>query len=164
MESEAETFHISVAPGIAPGALKRALNAQLPSGLAIQNCKAIPHAKRMGKPSARVEYQVVLKDGVFEAAHLEEFKRAKNFVFSRQTRKGAVEEIDLKNIVDDLRLRDPATLVMVLNNQSQKVVRPLEVIKQISHLSGELLLQARVTKKRSVAARKASKRTHTQKN
>lgn len=148
MESEEETFYLSAEPGVAPGDIKRALNAQLPSGLVVEDCNGIPRAKWRRERKARVKYEVFIKDGVFGAEQLEKFKHAKNLVFSRQSRKGSSEEINLKNIVADLQLKAKGTLVLYLNNQSQQTVRPVEVIKQIFDLSAEQLLQARVKKKR----------------
>jgi len=98
-----------------------------------------------------MRYEVVLKDGCFGAEHLEKFENVKNFVFQRQNRKGSVEEINLKSLVDGIQLTSHNTLELVLNNQSRQTVRPVEVVQQIFNLSLEQLRQARVKKKRPLA-------------
>jgi radical SAM family uncharacterized protein/radical SAM-linked protein len=148
MESEEETFFISVEPGVVPSAFQRTLNAQLPSGLVIQGCKTISCAKEKREQADRVRYEVILKDGGFGAEHLEKFEHAKSYVFKRQNRKGIVEEINLKSLIDDLQLTAQDTIDLVLNNHSRQTVRPVEVIQQIFTLSREQLRQARVKKRR----------------
>ena len=157
MESEEEIFTISVEPGITPSDLKGALNAQLPSGLVVLDCKAVPFAKWRRQRAARIGYQVILKNGVFGLAELEKFKHAKNVVLIRKSRKGCVEEIDLKNIVDDLQLSAPGTLILFIDNKSQQTIRPVEAIKEIFNLSAEQLLLARVKKKRQLRVRNTQK-------
>lgn len=151
MESEEETFYISVEPGVVPSTFQQTLNAQLPPGLVIQSCETIPGAKEKREQAARMRYEVVLKDGCFGAEHLEKFENVKNYVFQRQNRKGSVEEINLKSLVDGIQLTSHNTLELVLNNQSRQTVRPVEVVQQIFNLSLEQLRQARVKKKRPPA-------------
>jgi radical SAM-linked protein len=148
MESEEETFYISVEPGVKPGAFTQTLNALLPTGLVIHDCKAAPSAKEKRKQAPLVPYEVILKDGCFVSGDLEKFVHAKDHVFQRQNRKGSVEEIDLKSLVDDIQLTGNDTLDLVLNNNSRQTVRPLEVIQHIFNLPMAQLRRARVKKRR----------------
>lgn len=148
MESEGETFFISVEAGVVPSVFQRKLNAQLPAGLIIQTCKKISRPKQKRQPLARVRYEVVLKNGGFGSECIEKFEQSTTHVFKRQNRKGTAEEIDLKHLVDSLRLTAQDTLDLVLNTQSRQTVRPVEVIQRIFNLSTQQLRQARVKKKR----------------
>ena len=147
MESEEETFCISVEPGVDPRTFPQSLNPLLPPGLTVKSCKRAPSRKNKGQPVRRVQYEVILKDGGFVSKELEKFIRAENCVFQRQNRKGSVEEIDLKALVDDIQLNGNDTLHLALNNHSRQTVRPLEVIRHIFNLSTEILRLANVKKK-----------------
>jgi radical SAM family uncharacterized protein/radical SAM-linked protein len=143
MESQAETMVLTVFDPLAIETVAGRLNAHLPKGLRIVDCRIDATAPEKD-PSAR--YRIWRPDGTFDPAIIETFKARPEWIISRTNRKGRSRQIDLKAVIDDLSLVSADTLEMVLLASGEQVIRPLDVMASLFGDGTESLNSFRVLK------------------
>ena len=145
LESQEESFYIFVSNDVRPESIKRRLNKHLPVGLRILDCKIAPKKSDRSTLSAAT-YKVIQKGGVFDEKELECFTKSPEAIFYRTDRKGKKRKLDLKEMVLNIEMIKPDSLLMTLKTEPGKTVRPFEVIKNIFSIPEEKIKQARIVK------------------
>ncbi len=144
LESAWESFTLFVQDNIRPKSLIKQLNKQLPEGLHIFDCRY--EQEKYDCKNVTVSYIVKLKEIVFKKEKLERFNKNSNFVFTRQRKKGKIQEIDLKKIVSDISLLSPERLYMTLRSEPGITLRPYEIIENIFDMPSEDIKMASIIK------------------
>ncbi len=145
IESQQERFVISVPDTRDPRKIKDALNAHLPAGLKINDCRLTPPKSAQSR-QRRIRYRIALPEGQFDPALLKAFNAQPHFPISLSGRKGKLKKIDLKDIVIKSELRDSGDLELVLQSEPGKTVRPFDVLRHIFNLSDTQIKQAKIIK------------------
>lgn len=145
VESLAEYVDIEIEGYMRPDEITEKLNGQLSRGLRILNCGEIPlKSGPISDNIRKIKYLVSVgrqtETSVLEADSLEEavtsFLGKKN-LFLFQKKKGGIQKVDLRFMVDDLRLRDDLSLEIGLRSGMASDVRSFEVVKHILKLGDE---------------------------
>ncbi|RJQ52716.1 MAG: DUF2344 domain-containing protein [Desulfobacteraceae bacterium] len=144
MESEGESLYITVKGKILPETVKRSLNDKLCEGLTVFACELAD--KKKSHPSPLATYRMVLEEGVFDAARIEEFRKRPEWLMDRSRRNGKIEQIDLKETVKRLELCSPSEIEIVLGAGGGVTLRPAEVAAKLFDLPQRTVKQARVIK------------------
>ncbi len=145
IESQQERFVISVPDTRDPRKITDALNAHLPAGLKINDCRLTPPKSAQSR-QRRIRYRIALPEGQFDPALLKAFNAQPHFPISLSGRKGKLKKIDLKDIVIKSELRDSGDLELVLQSEPGKTVRPFDVLRHIFNLSDTQIKQAKIIK------------------
>jgi radical SAM family uncharacterized protein/radical SAM-linked protein len=147
MESEEESFLLSLREPTDCKELIVSVNRQLPAGLLVTDCRKISANKRP-EPSKTAAYRMTVFDEVFENQKLEAFNDAVEWMVSRTTKKGRKKQIDLKEIVLNLELLHPETLKMQLKIVEGTSIKPVDVIQSIFQFSDTAIRGAEFIKKK----------------
>ncbi len=147
MESEEESFYITLRESATCGEIISSLNRQLPEGLFITACRVIPANKRP-KIEKTATYRVTIFDDVFDDQKITAFHNAPEWTLIRETKKGLKKQINLKEIVRNLESSGPAKLEMCLNATQELSVRPADVIRSIFGFSDTTILRAEFIKEK----------------
>jgi hypothetical protein len=91
-------------------------------------------------------YRVILQDGNLNEDHLTSFKNSSESVISLPNRKGSLKKINLKDMVDNIKLLDSKQLQVSLSTETGKTLRPAQILGPIFDLSQDQIKQARVVK------------------
>ncbi len=145
IESQQEHFVISAPDDTHPQAVKDLLNAHLPVGLEINDCRIAPR-KSPTNWRRHIRYSVTLSKGQFDKALLKAFNAQPDFRITLSNQKGKLKKIDLKDIVVNSVLHKSNHLELTLQSEPGKTVRPFEVLRHIFHLSDTQIKQATILK------------------
>ena len=145
MESQSETFFLTITEMIEPEDIIKGLNDHLPPGILIHDCQIEPSsAGKNDNKSTR--YQIVLRDEVFKKSELEQFREKNELIVSRLTRKGKLKKINIKDMVESIQLLSPEKLEITLESKRGSMMRPMEAVLNIFTVSEQTLRQAKVVK------------------
>jgi radical SAM-linked protein len=144
-ESEEERLVVTVPLDVTPGGLVAGLNAHLPEGLKVTACGA---DIRSAPPLCA--YRIRFAEA---PARPERFARSsidfdQGLTLSAPKRK--LKNIEVKDILFDVGMPDPRTLVMTLACEPGKTVRPGEVLRQVFGLSEETVQTALIRKLKTI--------------
>ncbi len=145
LESSTEFCSLVLTQVLPIDGIMEKLNAQLPDGLRIENC-------RLGSPvqnsftDLEYRYQITLVDAVFDAEAIERFHSQPVFNFSRTNQKGKLQNINLKDMVRHMDLESPNQLLLSLRVTGGQSVRPMEIIACIFDLPDTSIRKARIMK------------------
>ena len=145
VESRCEAFYLTVTQEIDCDQAIREVNQELPPGLSLIGCEKVP-PKAGPKPERVRLYEIARKDGKFDAAALDQFKAADSFRVTRQTQKGRTLEIDLVEVVQDIRLESASRLVLSLNCLPGQTIRPGEAAQAIFGLTDASAQRLKIVK------------------
>ena len=145
MESESECLVLQAEATADPGFIVRRLNAQLPPGLFILDCRPFDPANRTRRPAA-ASYRVQLPRGRFDPERLEDFLRNPNPTVTVRRSKGGLKKIAIKDILVEISLQDDRNLSLTLASVHGKTLRPAELIAAVFSLPEKHLKQARIVK------------------
>jgi len=145
LESLNACFYLEVPGYLKPQAVVKGLNQQLPGGLWIHDCQPAP-AKPASKTPRSAVYLVTKKDGFFDEKELKNFKTSAEYFYTRTSRKGKPQKVNLKDLVLNIKLLAPDRLQMRLKTEPGKTARPLEAMDQIFSLPKDNLKQAAMAK------------------
>ena len=145
IESLREQFTLAVEDFVKPDTVLRGLNAHLPDGLFIHDCRLAPLKSRANKAKAST-YQVSLVGHDFDKDKLASFINRSEAPLTLKNRKGKLKKIDLKDMVVNIELPDSTHLQMTLKSEPGKTIRPGEVLRHIFDLTEQQVKQARVVK------------------
>ena len=153
LESESETFSVTVPVDINRQDILEGLNANLPHGLRVQRDELAANGpdKKTTKTST---YRVTLGEGNFDHNALTAFTRFSDFIIEMEDRKGKLKKIDLKDMVLDIDLIDSRHLQMVLRSEPGKTLRPAAVLRHLFGLPENQIKRATVIKLRNSSAKK----------
>jgi len=147
MESEEESFYITLRESADCEEIVSSLNNQLPEGLFVTGCCTIAANKRP-KLSKTSDYRVTVFEEKFEDQKIAAFNEAPEWVVVRTTKKGRKKQIDLKEMVLNLKLLSPEKLNMQLKIADGLSVRPTDVIQSIFQFSDETMRYAEIIKEK----------------
>ena len=145
IESLQELCYLNAAVDIPCAQLMSAVNAQLPQGLQIIECRAAT-VKMNGSGWHLSEFQVLLEDALLEIDRLNNFMKHSEFIISQSNRKGHTKKVDLKALVADIKLVGSAQMVLKLYSAPGKTVRPGVVLSHIFGLSEAVVKTARIVR------------------
>jgi len=151
IESEAENFTVMVSTHVDVNHLAAALNSNLPDGLLILNC-TIATTGLDRSPRKRHTFKIALKDKSFAGEELAAFIENPDVTITRTNRKGTLKNINLKDMVEDIKLLNPTKLQLSLISEPGKTIRPADVLGKIFSLTEEEIKQAKITKLRAQSA------------
>jgi radical SAM-linked protein len=146
MEGTHEFMYLTIPDHIQPWKIKKGLNAFLPRGLHVNDCRLVP-ARSSGDTCRFVTYQITIKDGFFDEKLLNCFKASREVILTRKDRKGRWKTIDLKDVISEIVILTPRSLQMILKSKPGKTMRPFDVIRKIFNLPDENLKRARIVKR-----------------
>ncbi|MBA2879951.1 radical SAM family uncharacterized protein/radical SAM-linked protein [Desulfosalsimonas propionicica] len=146
MESEAESFFMTIATDFPLEQIPASLNRHLPEGLLAVGCSPAQTREVPQRPGPAV-YQVTLPSGSrFDHQAFEAFTAAPAFEVMFSTRKKGDQQVDLKAVVTEcFRLR-PDRLQLRMVQPSGLTLRPGPVVASIFSLPDAVMHQARVLK------------------
>ncbi len=147
MESEEESFYITLREPADCEEIILSVNDQLPEGLFVTDCRNILANKRP-EPSDTAEYRMTVSDEIFEDQKITAFNEASDWMVVRTTKKGRKKQIDLKEIVLNLELLNRQTLKMQLKIVEGTSVKPADVIQSIFQLSDTSIRSAEFIKEK----------------
>ena len=124
------------------------LNAQLPPGVAITDCRPVTDKSSRLHPPATVSYQIFLRQGRFDAAKLDAFMGLPDPTVTVNRPKGRLKKIAIKDILVDISLLADTQLNLTLASVPGKSLRPAELITTVFSLPESQLKRARIIKKR----------------
>jgi radical SAM family uncharacterized protein/radical SAM-linked protein len=145
MESEGERFFISIDKDFDFKNLDQQLNCMLPEGIVVMECHAVEKVLK-DENNKRIMYSIELADGYFSENKLKEYSKSEKFNIIKTGKKGKQKLLDMKNIVEDLKIFDHNKLLVLTSRESGKSLRPSEIIKNIFGLSETSIHQARIIK------------------
>jgi radical SAM-linked protein len=147
MESEDERMIISVAESVAPTALVKRLNAQLPEGLRVHTCSE-DIQDQPKRCTFRVSFGKNLPEGLKSSLVQLDFDQNLEIV----SPKGKLKKLTLRDILFDVRLADSNSLDIILGCEPGKTVRATEVLKQAFGLTEERVKAVGIRKIKTTAA------------
>jgi radical SAM family uncharacterized protein/radical SAM-linked protein len=145
IESHQEHFVLAVADHVKPNTVLDGLNAQLPEGLRIYDCRLAP-LKSRAQPAKSSVYQIAIPGYDFDPEKLVSFNNSSEVILTRTNRKGKLKKIDLKDMVVNIEIPDSKHLQTTLKSEPGKTVRPAEVLRHVFGLGEEEIKMARVVK------------------
>ncbi|MGM0451537.1 MAG: TIGR03960 family B12-binding radical SAM protein [Thermodesulfobacteriota bacterium] len=145
VESRSESFRMTLEHSVNCGRLIADVNAQLPEGLTVTDCRHVIE-KAAGKGPETFVYRICLAEAAFDPSRLQAFWAAPAFEFTRLTKKGKPKTIDLKQLVREMQLLSPHCLWLRLAGGSGASVRPAEVLRQVFAVSETALCRAEIVK------------------
>jgi radical SAM family uncharacterized protein/radical SAM-linked protein len=145
VESRCEEFYLTVTREIDCDQTIRAVNQELPAGLTLIGCEEAP-LKAGPKPERVRFYEIATKDGAFDGAALDRLKAADSFRVTRRTQKDRTLEIDLVQVIRDIRLESANRLFLSLDQLPGQSIRPGEAVQAIFGLSAEAAQRLEIIK------------------
>ncbi len=145
MESEEEKFFISVDNDYNPDDLAQQLARLLPEGITVIDCQVVDKGIKNEKTDY-ISYSIELADGFFSESLLQNYVKCENFDVIKTGKKGKSKILNLKTIVDDIKMVDRNKLLLTTAGEPGKKLRPSEIIKNIFGLSEQSIHQARIIK------------------
>jgi radical SAM family uncharacterized protein/radical SAM-linked protein len=145
IESLNERFFITVPGHFDAQEILSRLGPELPEGIELKAC-TLANKKRKEDPDIKENYHIELKGGVFDPDLLERFSNLREYMYTRQNRKGRQNSFDLKKAVPRIALKNPNSMQMWIRKENGVTLRPHEVLSQIFGLSRDELKMAKVIK------------------
>ena len=145
IESHQEHFTLAVADFVKPNAVLDGLNAHLPEGLHIHDCRLAPLKSKVQAAKTSV-YQIVIPGYDFDTEKLASFVNSSEVILTLTNRKGKLKKIDLKDMVVNIELSDSKHLQTTLKSEPGKTIRPAEVLRHVFGLGEEEIKMARIVK------------------
>lgn len=145
MESLEEQFFMDVDKDVDHENIPQLLNSKLPEYLQILKCD-LAEKKAKSPAIAQNTYTVELAQGVFAQKALENFLDSSEFNILRTNKKGKTRTVNLKNIIEMIRILDNNKLLLTISFEPGIKLRPPEIVKHIFCLSEENLCQAKIIK------------------
>ena len=145
IESRSETMIITARADLALDTLPQKINPHLPPGLKVLKGKRAP-AKGADIDLAGLVYGIYLSRGTFSPAALDVFKNAENYPVTKKSAKGKLKTIDLKIMIEDIRICSPQELRLVFRRDGGVPPRPAIILAHIFRLDPVAVQTARMIK------------------
>lgn len=145
IESLKEELFLLVHKSVRPDQIVKALNSRLPEGVIINKYEEVL-TLRSSDEKKIADYVITLLNDFFDEKLLEDFKKSNEFFISVVNHKGKVKELDLKDMIFDLKLQTSNILKLSIIGVRDKIIRPGQVLKNIFHMSDEQIKKAKVLK------------------
>jgi len=161
IESHREHFTLAVADFVKPDFVLDGLNAHLPEGLHIHDCRLAPLKSRADTAKSSV-YEIAIPGYDFDRDKLASFLNSSEVNLTRTNRKGKLKKIDLKDMVVNIELTDLKHLQTTLKTEPGRTVRPAEILRHVFGLGEEEIKNARVVKLAGSSAHGAECKGHSE--
>ena len=145
MESEEEIFMISIDKDFDHQDMARQLSLILPEGITVKECRLVDQSFK-DKQINSVSYSIELVDGYFSEKIVEDYLKCEKFDMIKTSKKGKTRTLNLKNIIEDIKILDQKRLLLTTSGEPGKKLRPAEILKNIFGLSETSIHQARIIK------------------
>ena len=146
MESEEESFYITLRESVDCEQMILKMNCQLPAGLFVTGCRKISAGLRP-KPSDTADYRVTASEE-FEDSKISAFNDASEWMLVRTSKKGRKKQLNLKESVVSLQKLSPFKLKMKLKVAEGLSIRPADIIQSVFKLSDKAILCAEIIKEK----------------
>ncbi len=147
MESEKNLFCLTLKKAIDKQKVISILNMQLPEGLSILDCRTVA-AKSIPLLDKTALYMISISEDEYTHQKLKEFNDAPKWIFHWTTRKGRKKQVDLKEIVLNMKRLSSTKLKLHLNVIPEMRVRPGDVIASIFNFSKDVICRAEIVKEK----------------
>lgn len=148
MESEEETLFLFIEKGSQPEKIKKALNAVLPRGLTIIECRH--HVKARQKENTKSSYEIRFSTAQDQKSinqkTIDRFMNLSEFMVEDISKKGKIRKTDLRKSVHSISLIDKTNIKMVLQKYNERTIRPTEVLKKYFNFDEEYIHTAKIRK------------------
>ncbi len=145
IESHREHFTLAVADFVKPENVLQDLNAHLPEGLCVLDCRLAPLKTRIQEGRTSV-YQLSMPNHDFDRQKLTAFINGSELLMTRSNRKGKLKKINLNDMVVNIELSDSNCLEMTLRSEPGKTVRPADVLRHVFGLGEQEIKKAKIVK------------------
>ena len=149
MESEKEYFYMSVPDYFDPDIISEQLNHDLTEGLTILDSVQFLKTQKFQHPR-EISYEVILNDCNFSKKNLIWFFDQEEALIQRTTKKGNNVTFDLRKLVSFIDLKSENRVIMTIKTDHGRLVRPVEVIKQIFGILEDSIRKARIIKRATI--------------
>jgi len=146
VESVGEYCYLTLTREMPCQLLRHAVNANLPEGLKVIDCQPVTAQKSSGSRESISDYDIFLKEGLFNPEKLKDFEKGTEFMIIKSSRKGKSRSIDLKKVVLHIRIRGMHRLSLRLCARPGKTLRPAEVIHEIFGVSSSAMKRAQIVR------------------
>ena len=147
-ESLHETLDIEVVQAPQNMQLKRRINRQLPSGIAVTSIEEISPQERK-KQIKKSHFLIKLNGTRFDASQLQGFLNADYFPVIKTSKKG-MREVNARALVDHMSHLSPNELRLIMNHSSGYGLKPAEIAGSVFSLSGDCTDGMKILKTRQV--------------
>jgi radical SAM family uncharacterized protein/radical SAM-linked protein len=145
IESEAEYMRIMVSTRHQCQEIVTLMNHHLPDGLQILNCRLRSEAKKERAHQIQ-RFSIKLWNTQWDLERLEAFKRSESWPYERTNQKGRVHQIDLKETLNHITVKENGTLIYDIVPNPQHIIRPADMLTGIFKMPVEILQGARMIK------------------
>jgi len=147
MESEEELLFIYLEKDLNPETIVNLLNQTLPQGLLITGCK---HFNKLEKKiSDNSSYTIKFPESCLEKEKVEQFLTLAEFIVEDLSKKGKIRKTDLRKAVKTISFIDLQTIEIVLTKQSERIIRPAQILKKCFELDDDIINRAQIKKLKS---------------
>ena len=146
IESEQELLNLSIPTTVPPEGIPTAINAHLPDGLRVSSCQPNPLKSKRNEAS-RCTYIVFVDAPEIEPSRIDWFFQQPHLRIHKQTKRKRRRTIDLREMVQELKMLSGQSIQVTLQTGQNGTVRPDEILRQIFQLSENIIRAARITKK-----------------
>jgi radical SAM family uncharacterized protein/radical SAM-linked protein len=144
VESLAETMDVELAAPVPEDEVLAALNRVLPPGMKILSARRL--ARHLPPPhQAGAVYQVASRDPVFETRAAAHFLAQAEFPVTRRRPK-AEQRLDLRRLVADLAVQDPAHLTLDMRLKDKGNLKVMDALAAIFNLRDDQARNLRIVK------------------
>lgn len=145
IESEAEGFRLLVSAKTSCQDLMERMNREMVLGLMITDCRKKDETKKT-KSAWGERYCIYFKHQPVDKDRLQQFRGSDNWSYTRHTKKGKVQNLDLNDCIRQLKYIDEHTLFLEFHPGLMYTIRPGDVLKSVFKFSDESIQGVRVLK------------------
>jgi len=144
MASMDQRMVLTVSERVGVEEIAAALGIHLPEGLKVEWVRIVRGRKMTVCDT--IEYRISAEEDWFRQEAAERFEKADEWSISRQSAKGRLKKIDLKDMVVALKILNPKQMRLTLKCGGGATVRPNQVIKDVFGLSDDRVRQVQILK------------------
>ncbi len=150
MESEEELLFIYLEKDLKLETIVSLLNQTLPQGLLITGCNHFNKLEKINSNSSCyiIKFPDKHSRSLLDKEKVDHFLNLTEFIVKDLSKKGKVRKTDLRKAVKTISFIDLQTIEMVLIKQSERVIRPAQILKSCFELDEDMINRTRIKKQR----------------
>ncbi|MDA8404262.1 MAG: TIGR03960 family B12-binding radical SAM protein [Desulfobacteraceae bacterium] len=148
VESEEESFYMTLRSPAAPESIIADLTFELPGGLSITGCRCTD-AHAGPEPADTCSFVVSVSGAEFSHEQLKAFHEASGWPYQKTSKKGRARQINLKDAVADLEWLAPSRIRIRLKNMQEINVKPGELLRSIFGFPDAVIFKAEILKEKA---------------
>ncbi|MBA4366474.1 MAG: B12-binding domain-containing radical SAM protein [Desulfobacterium sp.] len=145
IESDSELCTIRVTDYIRPDDMITRMNQHLPDGIRVVECR-ISSKKVHSEKISEISYDVTLPNLCLDKCKKDILDNRDGMVVEYKDKKGKLKKIDLTYILHRIDILDTNRMNIVIRNDSEKTIRPFDILTHVFSLSEQEARQAKVVK------------------